>query len=109
MDMGVKLNEVWLVDLEPTKGFEISKIRPCAVISPNEMNGKIKTVLVAPMTSTIRLFPFRVNTNFQGKSGQIALDQIQCIDQSRLVKKLGTLSDVESICVSSTLIEIFQQ
>jgi len=109
MDLGIKVNSVWLVDLDPTIGSEIRKICPCLVVSPKEMNQLINTVIVAPLTSAIRTFPFRVNSKFQGKSGQVALDQIRCVDKSRLFKKLGDLSETESILVSNTLIEIFQQ
>ena len=109
MDLGIKVNSVWLVDLDPTKGSEIRKICPCLVVSPEEMNQLINTVIVAPLTSAIRTFPIRVNSKFQGKSGQVALDQIRCVDKSRLIKKLGDLSETESILVSNTLIEIFQQ
>lgn len=83
--------EVYLVSLDPTQGSEIKKTRPVLVISPNEMNVTLRTVLVAPMTTTLRNFPSRVKTTFQGKKGDIALDQMRTIDRSRLVKKLGAI------------------
>lgn len=83
---------VYLVRLDPTKGSEIKKARPCLVISPDEMNRHIRTVIVAPMTSTVRSYPSRVSTTFQKKRGQIVLDQIRPVDKQRLIKKLGTIS-----------------
>ena len=84
--------DVYLISLDPTKGSEIKKTRPCLVISPNEMNRHIRTVIVAPMTSTIKKYPSRVTTTFQKKRGQIVLDQIRTVDKQRLIKKLGTVS-----------------
>lgn len=84
--------DVYLISFDPTKGSEIKKIRPCLIISPNEMNRHIRTVITAPMTSTIKNYPSRVTTTFQKKRGQIVLDQIRTVDKQRLVKKLGTIS-----------------
>ena len=84
--------QVWLVQLNPTKGREISKTRPCAIISPNEM-AALSTVLVAPMTTKGFHFPCRVTCEFQGKKGMILLDQIRAVDKSRLVKKLGVIDE----------------
>jgi len=81
--------EVYLVNLEPTMGSEIRKTRPCIVVSPNEMNHNIRTVIIAPMTTKVRSYPTRVLCTFKGKEGQIALDQIRAVDSRRLVKKLG--------------------
>jgi mRNA interferase MazF len=96
MDM-VKLKrfDVCLVNLDPTVGFEIKKTRPVVVVSPDSMNrSRLKTVIVAPMTSSIREnFPTRVNTMFKGKQGQIALDQIRTIDRSRIIKVLGDINE----------------
>ena len=75
----VKRFEVHLISLDPTKGSEIKKTRPCLIISPNEMNKYIRTVIIAPMTSTIKNYPTRVTTTFQGKKGQIVLDQIRTV------------------------------
>ncbi len=83
--------EVYLVNLDPTMGREIKKTRPCVVISPNEMNRFIQTVIVAPMTTKGRPYPSRIPCRFQGKDGQIVLDQIRTIDKARLVKSLGKL------------------
>jgi mRNA interferase MazF len=103
----VKRFEVHLISLDPTKGSEIKKTRPCLIISPNEMNNHIRTVIIAPMTSTIKNYPTRVTTTFQGKKGQIVLDQIRTVDKSRLIKSLGTISSSAEEKVLSTLQEMF--
>jgi len=92
--MGVvaKRFDVFLINLDPTIGHEIKKTRPCLVISPDEMNKHISTVIVAPMTTKGRKYPTRVPCSFQGKKGQIVLDQIRTVDQTRLVKHLGAIS-----------------
>lgn len=82
--------QVWLVELNPTKGREINKTRPCVIVSPNEMSA-LATVLVAPMTTKGFNFPCRVKCVFQGKNGLILLDQMRAVDKLRLVKKLGKL------------------
>ena len=84
--------DVFLVNLDPTIGHEIKKTRPCLVISPNEMNHNISTVIVAPMTTKGRNYPTRISCSFRGKSGQIILDQLRTVDKRRLVKKLGAIS-----------------
>ena len=101
--------EVYLVNLDPTQGAEIKKARPCCVISPNEMNHNISTVIIAPMTSKGRDYPSRVKCNFQGKAGQLVLDQIRTVDKSRLVKKLGKISVVEQNNVTALLQEMFSK
>jgi mRNA interferase MazF len=102
-------DEVWLVSLDPTHGAEIRKTRPCLVLSPDEMNRYLQTVIVAPMTTTLRPYPTRVALRFQGKSGQIALDQLRPVDRQRLVRKLGTVSPGAAQQSSSTLTEMFSQ
>jgi mRNA interferase MazF len=102
-----RLDEVWLVSLDPTRGSEIKKTRPCLVVSPDEMNQHLRTVIVAPMTTTDRPYPTRVGLTFQGKSGQVALDQIRAIDHDRLVQRLGTISPKTVQTVSSVLVEMF--
>jgi mRNA interferase MazF len=99
--------EVYLISLDPVKGSEIRKTRPCLIISPNEMNKHIRTVIIAPMTSTIKNYPTRVKTTFQGKKGQIVLDQIRTVDKSRLIKNLGSISKAAEEKVLSVLQEIF--
>jgi mRNA interferase MazF len=103
----VRRFDVHLISLDPTKGSEIKKTRPCVIISPNEMNKHIRTVIIAPMTSTIKPYPTRVTTTFQGKKGQIVIDQIRTVDKSRLVKKLGSISSTAEEKVLSVLQEMF--
>jgi len=99
--------DVYLVSLDPAKGSEIKKTRPCLIISPDEMNRHIRTVIIAPMTSTIRNYPSRVTTTFQGKHGQVVLDQIRTVDKSRLIQKLGTISSPAEEKVLNVLKEMF--
>ncbi len=103
----VRRFEVHLISLDPTKGSEIKKTRPCVIISPDEMNKHIRTIIIAPMTSTIKNYPTRVTTTFQGKKGQVVLDQIRTVDKSRLVKKLGAISGSAEEKVLSVLQEMF--
>ena len=103
----VQRYEVYLVDLDPTQGSEIQKTRPCIVISPDEMNRHIRTVIIAPMTSTRRSYPTRVDLTFQRKKGQVVLDQIRTVDKSRLVRRLGVLPKARSREVAGVLQEMF--
>ena len=99
--------DVYLVRLDPTQGREIQKTRPCVVISPDEMNRHIETVIVAPMTTKGRTYPTRVPLRFQRKVGQIVLDQVRTVDKSRLVRRLGKISDRAALQVLSVLKEMF--
>lgn len=92
--------EVFLVKLDPTLGSEITKTRPCVIVSPDSMNKYLNTVLIAPLTSTIRNYPTRLNCTFENKNGQIALDQIRAVDKIRMVKKVGEFEENvnENIC-----------
>jgi mRNA interferase MazF len=101
------MDEVWLVSLDPVRGSEIQKTRPCLVISPDEMNRHLRTIIIAPMTTTARPYPTRVDLTFQGKSGQIALDQLRAVDRGRLVKKLGTVRENTAQAVSDVLVQLF--
>lgn len=103
----VRRFEVHLISLDPTVGSEIMKTRPCLIISPDEMNKHIRTVIIAPMTSTIKNYPTRVMTTFQGKKGQIVLDQIRTVDKRRLITKLGSISDSAEQKVLNVLQEMF--
>lgn len=105
----VRRFEVHLISLDPTKGSEIRKTRPCVVISPDEMNKHIGTIIIAPMRSTIKNYPTRITTTFQGKKGQIVLDKIRTVDKRRLVKKLGSISSSSEEKVLSVLQEMFAQ
>lgn len=99
--------DVYLISLDPTKGSEIKKTCPCLIISPDEMNRHIRTVIIAPMTSTIKNYPSRVTTAFQGKRGQIVLDQIRTVGKTRLMKKLGPVSSSAEEKVLKVLQEMF--
>ena len=98
--------DVWLVNLNPTRGREINKVRPCVVISPDEMSA-LSTVIMAPMTTKGFGFPVRIPCRFKGKAGLILLDQIRAVDKSRLVKKLGSISDETRAELCSVLQEMF--
>ena len=104
-----QLDEVWLAALDPALGSEIQKTRPCLVISPDEMNQYLRTVIVAPMTTTDRPYPTRVPVTFQGRRGQVALDQLRAVDRQRLVRKLGAVSPKTARAVTSRLIEMFSR
>jgi len=106
---GPRLDEVWLVALDPTSGAEIQKTRPCLIISPNEMNQHLQTAIIAPMTTSERPYPTRVAVMFHGKHGQIALDQLRAVDRRRLVRKLGKIPAMTASAVSATLIEMFSR
>ena len=93
MGMVVNQYEVYLIDLDPTKGHEIQKKRPCLVITPNEMNSSIGTVIIAPMTTKSHNYPTRVELVFQEKHGWIVLDQIRTVDKTRLIKRLGKIEE----------------
>ncbi len=101
--------DVFLISLEPTQGSEIRKTRPCLVISPDEMNHHIKTVIVAPMTTRGKSYPTRVFCYFQGKQGQVVCDQIRTVDKSRLVRRLGIISPDVQNDVLDVLQAIFMQ
>jgi len=99
--------DVFLVSLDPTIGSEIQKTRPCLVISPNEINHHIATVIVAPMTTKGQTYPTRVTCQFQGQNGQIVLDQIRTVDKTRLVKFIGQISVEAQKTVLDVLAQMF--
>ena len=105
--MVVKRFDVYLVNLDPTVGSEIQKTRPCLVISPDEMNRNIRTVIVAPMTSVSKDYPTRVSCTFRKKQGQVVLDQVRTLDKTRLIKKLGTIDSRAQRDVISVLQRMF--
>ena len=107
--MVVKRFDVYLVNLDPTAGSEIQKTRPCLVISPDEMNRWIRTVIVAPMTTKGQSYPTRVSCEFQGKDGQVVLDQIRTVDKSRLLQKLGRIDKATQREVLVIIAEMFAQ
>ena len=105
--MEISRFDVVLVSLDPTVGREIKKTRPCLVISPDEMNHNISTVIIAPMTSKGRDYPTRVSCVFKGTKGRIVLDQIRTVDRKRLIKKLGVISQKAQDNVMNVLGEMF--
>lgn len=109
MAVVAKRFEVYLMNLDSTVGSEIQKTRPCAIVSPDESNRHIATVIVAPMTTKGASYPTRVACRFQNKSGQIVLDQLRTVDKNRLVKRLGRLSAAEQKKVLAVLAEMFAE
>lgn len=107
--MVVNRFDVYLINLDPTIGSEIKKTRPCLVISPDEMNSYIATVIVAPMTTKGRPYPTRVLCRFQDKDGQVVLDQIRTVDKSRLVRRLGRITKLTQADVLNVLAEMFAE
>jgi mRNA interferase MazF len=105
----VKRFDVWLVNLDPTIGSEIKKTRPCLIVSPDEMNRHIRTVIVAPMTTKGQPYPTRVPCRFQGKNGQIVLDQLRTVDKARLVKRLGQIGGKTQQATLAILAEMFAE
>ena len=99
--------DVYLVSLDPTQGHEIKKTRPCLIISPDEMNRHIGTVIVAPMTTKGRNYPTRLPVTFQHKKGHIVLDQIRTVDKTRLIKRLGKINPKTAERVLVVLQEMF--
>lgn len=99
--------DVFLVNLDPTVGAEIKKTRPCVVISPDELNQNLRTAIVAPMTTKGRPYATRIACRFKGKNGQIVLDQVRTVDQSRLVKRWGRLDGNVRRTVLNVLQEMF--
>jgi mRNA interferase MazF len=106
--LGVVVSQysVYLVDLDPTKGSEMRKTRPCVVLSPDEMNPYIDTVQVAPLTSNTRAYPWRCPVHFKNKSGVVALDHMRSIDKSRIIKKSGKLKSSEMVSIKSIIREM---
>jgi len=109
MDMGVRAFDVYLVNLNPTVGLEIKKSRPCVVLSPEKMNNVLGTVIIAPMTTTLRGYPSRVELRFQSKYCEVCVDQIRAVDESRLLKaSLGRLKQEEIEAIKGVISELFE-
>jgi mRNA interferase MazF len=98
---------VYWVDLDPTRGSEIQKTRPCVVVSPDELNAHLRTVIIAPVTSGGRPYPWRVECRVQQRKGRVALDQLRTVDRERLVGYVGLLSEQTLATVLETLAEFF--
>jgi len=107
MDM-VKRFEVWNVELNPTKGSEINKTRPCLIVSPNEANKFLNTITIIPLTSTIKPYPTRLNCNFKGRNGQLVVDQIRSVDKSRLNERLGVIDSTTARNICELITETFK-
>ena len=107
--MVVKRFEVFLVNLDPTIGSEIKKTRPCLIVSPDEMNRHIATVIVAPMTTKGKAYPTRIECKFEGKTGHVVLDQLRTVDKRRLGKRLGRIEKKTQQKVLSKLAEMFAE
>jgi mRNA interferase MazF len=107
MAMVVNRFDVYLTNLDPTVGSEIQKKRPCLIISPDEMNRHIRTVIVAPMTTDGKKYPTRIECNFKKKKGHTVLDQIRTIDKKRLIKNIGTLDSETQLKVLAVLQRLF--
>ena len=105
--MVIERFNVFLVRLDPTAGAETAKTRPCVVVSPDELNRAVSTVIIAPMTTVRRGWSTRVKITFQGKTGEIALDQIRAVDKSRLARRLGKLDSNTADAVLDSLGELF--
>lgn len=104
----MKQFEVYVANLDPTKGTEINKTRPVVIISPNEMNGALRTVIIAPLTSKIHAnIPTRVRVNLQDKVSYVVLDQLRTLDKTRLYKYIGVLAEIHAEDVKNTLLEMF--
>jgi len=108
MDLVAKRFDVFLINLDPTIGKEIKKTRPCLIVSPDEMNQYLQTLIVAPMTTRGQNYPTRVACIFKRKKGQIVLDQIRTIDKRRLVKRMGAIDSETSLITLGILSEMFE-
>jgi mRNA interferase MazF len=103
----VKRFSVVLVKLDPTRGSELQKTRPCVIVSPSDINARLRTVVIAPVTSTVKKYPTRIPINLENVRGSVALDQIRAIDKSRIVSQIGDLDDETAMLVADRLVEFF--
>lgn len=106
-DEAVSRGDIYLVALNPTRGSEIRKTRPCVVVSPDELNAHLRTFIVAPLTTGGHLYPFRVRCHFEDKDGHVVIDQLRAVDRDRLIKRLGVLADDTLVEVLSVLQAMF--
>jgi len=104
--MVMRQYEIFLVNLDPTIGHEMQKVRPCVIISPDEMNKRIETVIIAPMTTKSHKYPTRIEIIFQNKTGWIVLDQIRTVDKKRLIQKIGELNEQTSTKIKNVIMEM---
>jgi mRNA interferase MazF len=103
----VERYSVILVELNPTRGSELQKTRPCVVVSPTDINIRLRTVVIAPITSTVKKYPTRILINQKNVQGSIAIDQIRTIDKTRIVAQISILDDQTAMLVSDRLVEFF--
>lgn len=99
--------DVFLVPLDPARGAEMQKTRPCVIVSPDESNRLLRTVVIAPLTSKPQRFPGRVQMMFRGKQGEMATDQLRAVDKTRLVKKVGAVDPADRARITAALVEFF--
>ncbi len=99
--------DVFLVPLDPARGAEMQKTRPCVVVSPNESNQLLRTVVIAPLTSKPRDYPGRVRVMFQGQAGEMATDQLRAVDKSRLIRRVGAIQAADQARITAALVEFF--
>ena len=104
---GATRGDVYLIELDPTRGSEIRKTRPCLVISPDELNQHLRTVIVAPMTTGGQVYPWRVRCRFRDRTGFVALDQVRTVDSERFVRRVGRISPGTLTAVLASLQEMF--
>jgi mRNA interferase MazF len=103
----VERYSVVLVELDPTRGSEVQKTRPCVVVSPTDINIRLKTVVIAPITSTVKKYPTRIPIDRDNVQGSIALDRIRTIDKTRIVSQIGVLDDRIAMLIADRLVEFF--
>lgn len=103
----VSRGDIYLVSLNPTRGSEIRKTRPCVVVSPDELNAHLRTFIVAPLTKGGHRYPFRVRCHFEDTDGHVVIDQLRAVDRDRLIKRLGVLADDTLLEVLSVLQSMF--
>jgi mRNA interferase MazF len=106
MGLVMRQYEIYLVNLDPTVGYEIQKTRPCVIVSPDEMNKHIGTIIIAPMTTKSHKYPTRLEINLQNKKGWIVLDQIRTIDKQRLIKKVGEIDENDVLKIKEIIMEM---
>jgi mRNA interferase MazF len=104
--MVIKQYDLFLISLDPTIGHEIKKVRPCVIISPNEMNNNISTIIIAPMATRSHSYPTRIPIKFEGKKGWVVLDQLRVLDKKRFVRKLGKLNKETILKIKRVLQEM---
>jgi mRNA interferase MazF len=107
MGLVIRQSDVFLIRLDPTQGSEISKTRPCMVVSPDVMNRHLQTIIVAPMTTKDHAYPTRIPCTFQSKHGYVVLDQLRAVTRGRLVKRLGRIAPAQTVLVMDALREMF--